>query len=747
MADDSTSHRALDLLLSEGNVEDASLNEGDNEGLRPLHNAAKLGNRQTMELLLLNHANANLRDSASKLPRDYAAGEGHTQLVTLLDTHVQAMGGEEDQDIQPPSFLVNLNVRALNGELDPIVGRADEIAEVAEMLGKLKQNNPLLVGAAGVGKTAIVEGIADLIARGEAPPQLADKTIYMLDIGVLMAGTGGRGELEERVQEWLEFAAANPDILFFVDEIHLITTESTGGIAIANLLKPALARGTLRCIGATTDAEYRRHILSDKALNRRFMKVSVEEPSKEDALEIVLGARDRLAAHHGIKISYDAIVASVELASYFPEQKLPDISLSLLDEAASMLSFGRGRMQLAQLDIVDKIERRLGVMSSLSNTRKKEVKAERKQLEDERDTYDEKLAQHIDTKFTEVSAQIEALEAREDSDKELLSGLRGELRKLTNRRKLRARHIAELVSRKLKIPVEQILKEKQHDIANLEESLKERVFGQDQAIKSISDTLTISYAGLGGTGRTLGSFLLLGPTGTGKTHTAKMLAELLFGDERRHLLRFDMSEYGESHTMSSLLGAPPGYVGYDQGGKLVSDVLRTPHTVLLFDEIEKAHPEFQNILLQILDGARLTDRSNETVDFSNVIVVMTSNSKDYREHFLPEVLNRIDNILHYSKLDRQVMASLVQEQLHVLNADLQKREHKVVISLSENAIERLSDEGYDPDFGARPLHREFRRLVTLPVSKLVISGEIKGNFLLDLTDDGVELTPRKTRKN
>ena len=756
IADDSVSHSLLEHFLNEelaqeneADAQEAKTHLGvvDSDGFTPLHHSAKHGNMQTTELLLLNDARANVRDSVNKLPRDYAAEEGHNELAEMLGTYAQAhgeLGGNqagEEEEISVPDFLVNLNDYAIEdaayGGLDPVIGRVDEISSVLEMLGQRRKNNPLLVGAAGVGKTAIIEGIAGIIAKGEAPPEFLNKTIYTLDIGLLLAGTGGRGVLEGRVKEWMQFAKENPDTLYFVDEIHLITTESTGGIAIADLIKPELARGELRLIGATTDAEYRRHILSDKALNRRFMRISIEEPSKEDALEITFGARDLLTAHHGIEISDGAVIAAVELSHYFQEQKLPDVAISLLDEAAAAHSFGSGKKTILLRDIRDKIDRRSDSMPYMSNKRKKQTKEEIQQYRDLHGKGTKSLEKHIDTKIEALNKKMLKLEESEQEDGKQLSGLRKKLHRLMGEKKLKAKHVAEIVSRRLNISVEQILKEEQGDIANIEENLTSIIFGQNESVEAIANTLTVSSAGLAGKGKPLGSFLLLGHTGTGKTHTAKKLAELLFGDEK-HLLRFDMSEYSESHTISSLLGAPPGYVGFDQGGTLSSAVLRTPHVVLLFDEAEKAHPQFQNILLQMLDGARVTDRSGETVDFTNVIVVMTSNSDDYKRDFRPEVLNRIDNILFYNKLNVEIMRSLVQDQMKILNAGL--LEKGATISLTEKAITLLSNEGYDPDLGARPLHRVFRQRVKLPLAKLIVNGELgKGDYQIDIKDDGVEL--------
>ena len=747
MPDDSASLKALNYVLEHENAENVEFNKADSEGLRPLHSAAKLGKQQTLERLLINNAQTNLQDNLGKSPRDYANDREHTEVVRLLDTYAQAQGDfqdaqEEESTASVPEFLVNLNELAAAGEIDPVVGRVDEIMAVLEALSKRRKNNPLIVGAAGVGKTAIAEGIADLIVREEVPAEFLDKILYNINIGTLTAGTGGRGELEERVKELLQFADANPDTLFFIDEVHLIAAGSaTGGVDLASLLKPALEKGQLRVIGATTDEEYRRNILNDKALNRRFSVIRVVEPSKKEALEITLAARDRLAAHHGLEITDDAVIAAVDLAHYFPEQKLPDISLTLLDEAAAALNYDSGRVKLSLVDILGKITRRSDALPWMGKKRKKQVSSEITQLENEQEEQNKALEEHVDTQLTSIQDKINELEGDADADADAdtdantkpLAKLYNKLKKKLRGKRLEEQHIAELISRKLDIPVEKILKTEQEGIANLEENLKKHVFGQDKALADIVDTLTVSYAGLGLEGRTLGAFLMLGSTGTGKTYTAQMLAEQLFGDQR-HLLRFDMSEYAESHTISALLGAPPGYVGYEQGGTLTSAVLRMPHAVILFDEVEKAHGEFQNILLQILEGARLTDRSGETVDFSNTIVMMTTNIEDPKTRFRPEVLNRIDSMLDYEDLNPEVMGQLVQAQLSILNANLQ--EQKVVVSLSEKAMAQLTEDGYNPEYGARELQRIFRRRIMLPLSKMIVRGEIKkGNYVADVNEE------------
>ena len=736
LSDDQTSRVALDYILSqEEDKANLPLHAVDTDGLQPLHTAAKLGKQDTVGWLLQQGALPATPDKLGKSPLDYAEEGEHTEIATLLRAYVGIEDDASHDSDAEPDFLLNLNERAAAGEIDPVVGRIDEVMAVLEILSKRRKNNPLLVGAAGVGKTAIAEGIADLIVRGEVPAEFLGKTLYNVDIGTLTAGTGGPGMLEGRVKELLQFAENNPDTLFFIDEIHLIAADSAAGsMGIANQLKPALEKGCLRCIGATTDAEHHRHILSDKALNRRFSIIRVGEPSKKEALEIAFAARDRLAAHHDIEITDNAVVAAVDLSRYLPERNLPDVALELIDEAAAALKFNRHRVRLSLVDIAAKITRRKDNLTWMNNQRKQQAAAEIKQLKKEQEQQDKALATHVDTKLEALQTNIHALETNPDTDTGLLDEAYRKLKRVLQGRRLQAHHIAELIARKQNIPVGKILKAEQDILVTLEADLQQRIFGQNEAIKAIADTLKVGFAGLNLDGHVLGSFLLLGTTGVGKSYMAEMVAELLFGD-KRYLLRFDMSEYAESHTISTLLGAPPGYVGYGEGGALTSAVLRTPHAVILFDEIEKAHPRFQNILLQILEGAHLTDRSGEKVDFSNVVIIMTSNSDDPERDFRPEVRNRIDDIIVFAKLNSEVMQQLVQVQLTILNQQLQNK--KVTVSLSDEVVAQLSEDGYDKENGARPLQRLFRQRIKVLLSEMIVSKKLKrGHYIFYLNEDG-----------
>ena len=750
-------------------VMDDTVVDGQNaSGMTALHYAVIGGRLQIAELLLVHSARPDIKDQIDKSPIDYARENQHQELVTLLQTYAMAhrrATGEQDTGAalvdaveegrhQVPDFLVDLNALALAGGIDPIVGRVDEMRMVLEALSQRRKNNPMLVGAAGVGKTAIVEGIAYLVATGQAPDDFRDKTFYAIDIGMLVAGTGARGALEERVQELLKFAEQNTDTLFFIDEVHLITgDEADGGVSIANLLKPALARGTLRTIGATTEADYRSHILPDKALVRRFMKISIVPPSEADAIEIALAARDHLAAHHRLEIADEAVVAAVELSYLLPDQNLPDVALALLDEAAAAQNNVIAGMQFGLRDLQAKISWREALLQR--KKRNPEIRADLKQLKATRKQRQAgwEKATATSEQMTKVEADISAaeLQRREHERQgnadaatvlksETLPNLYAQRTALLHSGVLLRQHIAAVIARKLGIPVEKILKGKQGKIAELATHLREHIVGQDAALQAIEDTLIVSYAGLGDKQQTLGAFMLLGPTGVGKTFTARKLAEILFGDENS-LIRFDMSEFMEAHTISTLIGAPPGYVGFGTGGKLTEAVRRMPHAVILFDEAEKAHPQFQNILLQILDGAHLGDRSGETVDFSHTVIVMTSNSDNIEHDFRPEVRNRIDRTLTFNALDRSMMDELVQKEVADLNVSLQDKE--IVISLSDAAVQKLSRDGFDSEFGARPLRRVFRILVKQPLARLILKGELNGggHYRIDLTTDGIKLTP------
>ena len=650
---------------------------------------------------------------------------------------------ETEEEVEVPDFLTNLNELSESGKLDPVIGRTKEIRAVMEILGRRGKNNPVLVGPAGVGKTAIVEGLADAIVKNQVPDVLQGKTVYSLDMGALMAGTKFRGEFEERLQALIKFLKTQAgEAILFIDEIHQLVGagKTDGAMDAANLLKPALARGELNCIGATTPEEYQKYILNDGALDRRFRSVPVNEPSKEDAIEILMGIKEKLEAHHGIKITDDAVFASVLLSDqYVTDKNLPDKAIDLVDEAASALKLSAEAMpsKLAELEAeirskkvraqVEPDNKEIQESISLLENRFQEGKAvwekevlgmkRMSELKNQLDRYKHEL------ELAERSADFETASKLKYS---IIPEVEGQLKETGHDWALHRKNIAQVISRQTGVPLEKILKDKQDNILKLEEHLNERVFGQSGALNEIAETLITSHAGLKDETRPLGSFLLRGPSGVGKTETAKAIAEFLF-DSENNIIRMDMSEFSEKHSVSKLIGAPAGYVGYDEGGVLTEAVRRKPYSVILFDEIEKAHRDFADILLQILDDGRLTDNKGRTIDFKNTIILMTTNSKDLEGDFKPEVLGRLDGMLDYQALDPVVMNSLVEKQLLALNERL--KDKKMKLNLEESLMEVLSDKGYDPRFGARPLASVFNKLVIRPLSKKILEGgDIEGNY-------------------
>jgi ATP-dependent Clp protease ATP-binding subunit ClpB len=662
---------------------------------------------------------------------------------------------EGTQGLKQPAFLINLNDTAKAGKLDPVIGRATEIRSVMEILGRRTKNNPVLVGPAGVGKTAIVEGLADQIVKGKVPDTLLGKEVYSLDMGSLMAGTKYRGDFEERIQELLKFVKAKSgSAILFIDELHQLVGagRTDGAMDAANLLKPALARGDLHCIGATTPEEYQKYILGDAALERRFRSVPVNAPSKEDAIEILMGIRDKLEIHHGIKISEDAIYASVVLSEqYIPEKNLPDKAIDLIDEAASALKLSAKAMpaELIQVEaelrskkILSQVEKdNQEILEDIKNL-EKDYKERKKNWETEVEALQK--AQSMQNQLDKLRFDLESAERKGDYAMAsqikyaLIPEIEGHLQKFHHAWILDRQHVARVIARQKGIPIEKILKDKQDKILHLEEHLRQRVFGQSEALHEIAEVLVTSFAGLADESRPMGSFLLKGPTGVGKTETAKALSEFLF-DNESSLVRLDLSEYSEKHSVAKLIGAPAGYVGYDEGGILTEAIRRKPFAVVLFDEIEKAHPDFADILLQILDDGRLTDNKGRTIDFRNTIVLLTTNSKNIQQDFKPEVLGRLDGILSYAALDQSIMAKLIEKQLSLLNERLKGK--KIRIHLHESLNQTLIEQGYDPQFGARPLASVFNRLVMRPLSKQLVSGDlVEGDYRLSWKDQQTQVT-------
>lgn len=708
----------LEALVADGMEID--INHRDDRGLTPLHNAVINKNQASINILLAKMARADLLDATGKTPVDYAKENGEEKLAETLEHYAQAMEqieaeqenssvttdpttpiAEVEEDPVPP-FLINLNELAEEGKIDPVIGRVKEINEVIRIASRRQKNNPILVGEAGVGKTAIVEGIADMIVKGTIHESFKDKTIYTIDVAALMAGTGGQGDLEQRILDLLDFAEKNPDAVFFFDEAHvMIGAGAGGGINIANLLKPALARGDLRCIAATTDNEYRQHIMTDDALTRRFGRVNVYEPTLEEALEVALSARDLIAEHHGVKISDYAVLASVILPKrYMQDRRLPDVSIDLLDEATALVKLAPETRPLELENLKQKIKAKEVFMH-----------LEGGNLESEIDDLKKKLAEEKESDGN-LSPTVERL------------------------------HVAEIISHKTSVPVEKILMDSQNKILELLPWLKKRVFGQDHVLEEVNNVLMIAYSGIGDPSKPLGSFLFRGPTGTGKTETAKQMAEFLFDGE---LVVFDMSEYSEPHSVARLIGSPPGYVGYEEGGSLVNAILNKSHAIILLDEIEKAHPVLATLMLQILDEGRLTDGRN-TVSLKDTIIVMTTNAERIEDYFPKEFIGRIQKTLTFNKLDKNIMADLVDNRLILLNERL--RSKRITISLSPKTIEKLSDEGYSEEYGARPLQGIFRDRIELPLAKEIVSGKItQGSYSLVLNDDGsIRLTKKRARK-
>jgi ATP-dependent Clp protease ATP-binding subunit ClpB len=695
-------------------------------------------------------------------------------------------------------FTRDLTELARNGKLDPVIGRDEEVRRSMQVLSRRTKNNPVLIGEPGVGKTAIVEGIAQRIAAGDVPESLKDKRILSLDLGALVAGTKFRGEFEDRIKSVLkEVTGSDGRVILFIDELHTLVGAGAaeGAVDAANLLKPALARGDLRCIGATTLDEFRKHIEKDKALERRFQPVLVGEPSVEDAVAILRGLKERYEVHHGIRIRDAALVAAAKLSHrYITGRQLPDKAIDLVDEAASRL-----KMQIDSLpDPIDQLERRLISLAIEQSALQKEnddasvrrldsVEEEIGELRERADSM-KALWQREKTLIADiqkVKADIEAAKTelqlaqrRGDLNRaaELRFGRLPELEKALGarntelqteqqggsflREEVTEEDIAAVVSKWTGIPVEKMLEGEQERLTMMEDRLHTRVIGQHPAVEAIANAVRRSRAGLQDPNRPIGSFIFLGPTGVGKTELARALAEFLFDDET-HLVRIDMSEYMEKHAVSRLVGAPPGYVGYDEGGQLTEAVRRRPYSVVLFDEIEKAHPDVFNILLQLLDDGRLTDGHGRTVDFRNTVVIMTSNvgshliasgvtepdrmMDELRRTFRPEFLNRVDEIVTFTQLGREELEHIVLIQLERVRRLLHERD--LDLEVTPEARVFLAEVGYDPTFGARPLKRAIQRHLQDPLAKQLIAGAFGPGDVIQVSRTGESLAfSRKKRE-
>ena len=680
------------------------------------------------------------------------------------------MNNQQNQEKALDRFARNLVEDAKKGKLDPVIGRDDEIRRVLQILSRRTKNNPILIGEPGTGKTAIVEGLAHRILRGDVPENLKGKQIYSLDMGALIAGAKYQGEFEERLKGVIsEVTESQGEIILFIDEIHTLVGagQTQGAMDAANILKPALARGELRSIGATTLDEYQKYFEKDKALERRFQTVQVDEPDVPSSISILRGLKERYEQHHRVRIQDDAIISAVSLSHrYITDRFLPDKAIDLMDEAAARLRMERDSVpeqldelsrRLGQLEIEreaikrEKDKNKLEELNREIDALKSEETAMRQQWEKEKSQ-----AESIQTiKDRQQALKQEAEQREREGDYarvaeirySLLPKLEQELKANTEalgtskllREEVTSDDIADVVSRWTGIPVNRMKTSERDKLLNLEDELHQRVIGQHDAILAVSDAVRRSRAGLQDPKRPIGSFIFLGTTGVGKTELARALAEYLFDDEQM-MTRIDMSEYQEKFSVTRLIGAPPGYVGYDEGGQLTEAVRRKPYSVVLFDEIEKAHPDVFNTLLQVLDDGRLTDSKGRTVNFKNTIIIMTSNytHEQLFRTVRPEFLNRVDEIITFTPLNEEQIKSIVCLQLDIIKKRL--ADNDITLDISQSAIDLLAREGYNPDFGARPVKRAIQRLLLNDLSKTLLSGTLDTTKTIIVDTDEEKLT-------
>jgi ATP-dependent Clp protease ATP-binding subunit ClpB len=727
-------------------------------------------------------------------------GVNHDALLDALKTvrgsHRVTSENPEEQYQALERFGRDLTEEARKGKLDPVIGRDEEIRRVIQVLSRRTKNNPVLIGEPGVGKTAIAEGLARRIVEGDVPEGLRDKRLIALDIGGMVAGAKYRGEFEDRMKSVLkEIVDSDGEIVTFVDELHTIVGAggAEGAVDAGNMIKPMLARGELRMIGATTLDEFRKHIEKDPALERRFQQVYVGEPSVDDTVAILRGLKERYEVHHGVRIQDAALVAAAVLSHrYIPGRQLPDKAIDLVDEAASRLRIEIDSMPF-EIDVVERRIRQLEIEKAalaketddVSKARLEALEAELAELAEERDAMvahwqNEKdaIAEIRALKEQLEHARLEAEKAEREGDLEAAAQLRyGTMRDLEQeveaktarlnelqadqqmlKEEVDEEDVAEIVAKWTGIPVSRLMEGEMSKLVRMEEVLHDRVIGQDEAVSAVANAIRRSRAGLSDPSQPIGSFLFLGPTGVGKTELARTLADFLFDDERA-MVRIDMSEYMEKHSVSRLVGAPPGYVGYDEGGQLTEAVRRRPYSVVLLDEVEKAHPDVFNVLLQLMDDGRLTDGQGRTVDFTNVVVIMTSNLGSQsltggdgdeatvmtavRNHFKPEFLNRIDEIVVFHRLDERHIERIVEIQVEQLRERLAER--NLGLELTDAALAHVAKVGYDPDFGARPLKRVIQKEIADAVALALLKGDYSDGdvVMVDATSDGTLSFSRK----